>query len=84
MGSNQQVVGKVIHYYGKLGVGIVELSGSLKTGDQVQIKGHTTDISQTVEQMQIDKKDVESAKKGDVIGLKVDDKVREADVVTLA
>lgn len=74
-------VGKIEHYYSKLGVGIVKLNGGLKVGDKIKIKGHTTDIDQTVDSIQINHEDVESAKKGDVIGVKVSDKVREDDKV---
>jgi len=74
-------IGKINHYYSKIGVGIVELKGSLKKGDNIKIKGHSSDIDQAVESMQIEHKEVEEAKKGDVIGVKVSDKVREGDVV---
>lgn len=74
-------IGKIEHYYSKLGVGIIKLNGSLKASDKIKIKGHTTDIDQTVDSIQINHKDVESAKKGDVIGVKVPDKVREDDQV---
>ena len=77
-------IGKITHYYSNIGVGIIELSDSLKVGDKIRIKGHTTDIEETVDSMQIDHKDVEEAKKGDVIGIKVPDHVRETDQVYLA
>lgn len=74
-------VGKITHFYSKLGVGIVELTDTLKTGDQIKINGHSTDIEQSVDTIQIDHKDVPEANKGDVIGIKVTDKVREGDKV---
>ena len=74
-------IGKINHFYSKIGVGIVELKGSLKKGESIKIKGHSTDIDQEVSSMQIEHKEVEEAKKGDVIGVKVSDKVREGDVV---
>ena len=74
-------VGCIEHYYSKLGVGIVKLKDKIAVGDKVKIKGHTTDIEQTVDSIQINHKDVESAKKGDVVGVKVSDKVREEDAV---
>ena len=82
--KKEKPIGKIEHYYSKIGVGIVKLSETLKVGDKIQIKGHTTDIEQTIDSIQIDHKDVEEAKKGDVIGLKVSDKVREDDEVFLA
>jgi putative protease len=74
-------VGKITHYFGKIGVGIIELTDSLRVGDKIAIKGATTDIEQTVESMELEHKKVEEAKKGDAIGMKVSDKVREGDTV---
>lgn len=76
-----QEVGKVTHYFTKLGVGIIELSGDLKTGDKIRIKGATTDLKQPVDSMQIEHDKVEEAKAGQSIGLKVKDHVREHDKV---
>jgi len=74
-------IGEVSHYYSKIGVGIVKLNTTLKVGDQIEIKGHSTDIKQNVDSIQIDHAEVTEAKKGDVVGLKVSDKVREGDKV---
>lgn len=74
-------IGKITHYYSHLNVGIIDLSDSLKTGDKIKIKGHSTDIEQTVDSMQVDHQDVEEAKKGDVVGIKVSEHVREGDKV---
>ncbi|OGD56909.1 translation elongation factor-like protein [Candidatus Berkelbacteria bacterium RBG_13_40_8] len=74
-------MGKITHYYSKIGVGIIDLKNGLKVGDKIKIKGHSTDIEQGVDSMQIEHKEVETAKKGDVVGLKVNDKVREGDEV---
>ena len=74
-------VGKVTHYFNRIGVAAIELSDSLETGNLIHIKGHTTDIEQKVETMQIDNGSVTRADKGQVIGLKVKDYVREHDVV---
>jgi len=76
-----KVVGKITHYYDSLEVGIIELSDSLKVGDKIKIKGHTTEIDQGVDSMQIDHKDVTEAGKGDVVGMKVGGRVREGDQV---
>ena len=74
-------VGKVEHYYTKIGVGVIKLSGTLKVGDKIKIKGATTDFEQTVDSMQIEKDKIQEAKKGKSIGLKVKDHVRQNDVV---
>tara|TARA_Y100000310_G_scaffold203351_1_gene203587 strand:- start:22081 stop:22389 length:309 start_codon:yes stop_codon:yes gene_type:complete len=74
-------VGKISHYFTNLGVGIIELKGTLKVGDKIRIKGATTDFEQKVDSMQIEHDKVEEAKKGKSVGLKVKDQVRQNDVV---
>lgn len=74
-------VGKATHYFSHLEVAAIELSGKLKVGDKVHIKGHTTDFVQVVESMQIEHQSVTEASAGDSIGLKVKEKVREGDTV---
>ena len=74
-------VGKVSHYYTNIGVGVVELSKTLKVGDKIHIKGATTDFKQKIESMQIEHDKVEEAKKGQSVGLKVKDHVRQHDKV---
>ncbi len=74
-------VGRITHYFSKIDVAVVELSGNLKIGDKITIEGATTNIQQTVDSMQIEHKPVQSAGKGQSIGMKVADKVREGDEV---
>ena len=74
-------VGKVTHYYGKIGVAIIELSGSLKVGDKIKVEGNRTEFEQPVQSLEVDRKSVESAKKGDVVGLKVVERVNEGAAV---
>lgn len=74
-------IGKVTHYFSKISVGAVELTGTLKVGDKVRFKGATTDFEQVVESMQIEGQNVEEAGPGDAVGLKVKDRVREGDIV---
>jgi len=76
-------IGKVTHYFDKVGVAVVELSDNLNVGDEIHIKGSTTDFTQEVEAMQVEHEDIESAKAGDAIGLKVIDRVRLNDRVYL-
>ncbi len=76
-----KLIGEVTHYYSKIGVGIIKLTDTLKTGDKIKIQGHSTDIEQDVDSIQVDHKDVSDAKKGDDVGVKVTDKVREGDKV---
>jgi translation elongation factor EF-1alpha len=71
-------VGKVTHFYDKIGVAIVELNGDLANGDKVKfVRGGEDLFDQTVGSMQVEHEKVDAAKKGDVIGLKVDGKVKE-------
>lgn len=79
----EKLIGKITHYFSKIQVAIIELAGEIKIGDKIHIKGHNTDFEQDITSMQIDRVDVEKAKKGDAIGLKVDEKVREGDEVYL-
>jgi len=72
-----KLIGKVTHYFGNIGVAVLELTDTLKVGDTIRIVGGTTDFTQTVDSMEIEHKKVEEAKKGDSIGLKVSQKVRE-------
>ncbi|MEM4647777.1 MAG: translation elongation factor-like protein [Candidatus Pacearchaeota archaeon] len=74
-------IGKVVHYFSKIGVAVVELKDNIKKGDKIHIKGHTTDFTQKVESMQINHKPINEAKSGEEIGLKVKDRVREGDIV---
>ncbi|MFH0868417.1 MAG: hypothetical protein V1831_03825 [Candidatus Woesearchaeota archaeon] len=74
-------VGKISHYYTNIGVCVVELSNALKVGDKVRIKGATTDFEQPIDSMQIEHDKIEEAKKGQSIGLKVKEHVRQHDVV---
>ena len=75
-----QEIGKVTRYFGKIGVGVIELSAEVKVGDRIHIKGATTDFEQSVESMQIDQKPVEVASSG-LIAIKTADVVRDGDAV---
>jgi len=79
--EEKKLVGKITHYYGKIGVAVVELEDELKLGDEISIEGRTTNFRQKVESMQIEHKPIEVARAGDSIGLKVIEKVREGDKV---
>lgn len=77
----EKEIGKITHYYGHLGVGIIELSDVLKIGDSIHIKGHTSDFTQNVDSMQIEHASVSEAKAGDSIGIKVTQKAYPHDIV---
>ncbi|MEM0216839.1 MAG: U32 family peptidase C-terminal domain-containing protein [Candidatus Bathyarchaeia archaeon] len=80
-GENLVEVGKVTHYFSKIGVAVVELKAPLAVGDRIIIRGPTTDFEQVVESMQIEHKNIEKAEAGQSIGLKVNQRVRERDIV---
>lgn len=71
-------VGKVTHYYDKIGVAIVELDGTLAVGDKIKfVRGGEDLFEETVESIQIEHEKKDSAGKGDVVGLKVNESVKE-------
>lgn len=74
-------VGVITHYYGGLGVAIIKFNRSVSVGDKVVFKGATTDFEETIKSMQYDHKDVPTAKKGQEVGIKVKEKVRDGDKV---
>ena len=77
----ERLVGTVSHYYGKIQVAGIELSGELKVGDTIHIAGHTSDFTQQVDSIQIEHAPVTSAKVGDNIGVRVAEHAREHDEV---
>jgi len=79
----EKEVGKVSSYFSHVGVAAIKLSGSLKPGDKIHIRGHTTDFEQKVGSIEIDRKEVPQAKKGDHVGIKIGEKVRPNDTVFL-
>ena len=79
--ENLVEVGRVTHFYPKISVAIVELKAPLSKGDKILIKGATTNFEQTIESMQIEHKNIERAEAGQIIGLKVKERVRENDKV---
>ncbi len=75
-------VGRVADYFAKIGVVALEVTAdSIKVGDRLHFKGHTTDFYQDVSSMQIEHDSVEEAKPGDSVGIKVKNRVRSHDTV---
>ena len=79
----EKEIGKVSGFFSHVEVAAIKLSSPLKKGQKVHIKGNTTDLEAKVEDIQIERKSVASAKKGDHIGIKVPEKVRPNDIVFL-
>jgi len=70
-------IGEVTHYYEKIQVAIIKLSAPLKTGDSIKFKHADSEFTQTVESMELEHSKIAGAKKGDEVGLKVDQPVKE-------
>ncbi|UCF30943.1 MAG: translation elongation factor-like protein [bacterium] len=80
--SPDLAVGVVRDYFRKIEVAAIEVTGgTIKTGDTLRFRGHTTDFVQRVDSMEVNHRSVTEAKKGDLVGIKVADRVREHDLV---
>jgi selenocysteine-specific translation elongation factor len=77
----EEAIGKVLDFFARPVVAGIDLTGTLKVGDRIHIKGHTTDLELSVDSMQINNVEVKQAKAGDSIGIKVTDRVRRGDTV---
>ena len=74
-----QAIGTVDHYFSHLSVAAVTLTAPLRVGDRIHIVGHTTNVEQVVESMEVDHQKVETAAPGDDVALAVADHVRDHD-----
>ncbi len=79
--DKEKEIGEVTHYYSHLEVAIVKFSRKVKVGETVHFKGHTSDFTETVNSIQFDHKDIDEAKPGQEVGIKVSEKVRQGDKV---
>ena len=77
----EEVIGKVSDFFARPVVAGIELTATVKLGDKIHIKGHTTDLEFTIDSMEINNVAVNEAKAGDSIGIKVSDRVRGGDIV---
>ena len=78
-----ETIGHVTHYFPKIKVGIIKFKKSVKAGNEIHIKGATTDFRQKVDSMQYDHKEIKKATPGKQVGLKVKKRVREGDLVLI-
>jgi putative protease len=76
-----QAIGRVTHYFSHLSVAAVSLTEPLAVGDRIHIHGHTSDLVQEVSSMEVDHQSVDRAGPGDDVALKVDDHVRDHDLI---
>lgn len=82
--TNEEALGVVTHYYSHLGVAVIQLNkGTLRVGNTIHVKGHSTDFSQAIESMEYEHQHINEASAGQSVGLKVNDHVREHDIVYL-
>ena len=75
-------IGKIVKFFSKPSVAAIEITdGTLSVGDKIKVKGHTTDFEDTVTSMQEENQSIEKASPGQMIGIKVKERVREHDIV---
>ena len=79
----EKYIGKVTHFFPKIGVAGIQLEYPLAKGNRIHINGHTTDLEQIVYSMEIERKKIECAQPGDNVAIHVDEKVRENDSIYL-
>lgn len=72
-------VAVVTHYYNKIGVAVVKVAKPLKIGDKIKIVGRDYEFVQQISSIQFEHQSIREAKKGEAVGLKVDQPVREKD-----
>jgi len=77
----EKQIGTVDHFFDKIGVSMIKLTDALKVGDKIHIKGKAADFTHDISSMQIDRVPAQEAKAGDLISIKVDQKVRQGDTV---
>ncbi len=77
----EQEIGVINEFFARINVAGVALSETMRVGDTIHIRGHTTDLEQTVDSMQIEHEQVQEAKAGQAVGIQVKDRVRHGDRV---
>ena len=77
----EEAIGRVEAYFSRVGVAAIQLSGALHVGDTVHIRGHTTDLLQAVDSMEIDRQPISEAGPGADVGIRVKERVRDGDRV---
>jgi translation initiation factor IF-2 len=75
------LIGEVTHFYNRIGVAVVNLTGSIEVGDQIHFFGRSTDFRQQVQSMQIEHEPISEAGKGQEVAIKVERRVRNHDKI---
>lgn len=73
----KEALGQITHYYDRIGVAIIELKDTLKVGDKVKFKKGDDEFEQTIDSIQVEKAPVDSAAKGAIVGIKVEQPLKE-------
>lgn len=74
-------IGSVSHFYDKIGVMVVKLTDKVSVGDRIKVKRGDEEFEETIESMQIEHENIDKAKKGDEIAIKISGKTKEGAVV---
>jgi len=74
-------IGKITHFFDRIGVAVVDLIGPLTAGDTIRISGHENEFTQKVSSIQVEHQDLKTADKGDTVGLKLDQPAKEGDEI---
>ena len=74
-------VGTITHFYDKIGVAVINVLSPIKVGDRIKISGHDKEFEQEISSMQVEHQNIDQAKKGDNVGMKVDQPVKDGDEV---
>ena len=77
----EKEIGTVTHWYDKINVAVIKLTAALKKGDTIKVKRNEEEFEETISSMQIDREDVDSAKKGDEVAVQLSQKTKEGAVV---
>jgi len=78
----EEQVAVIVKFFSKPSVAALEVTnGTIKKGDILRYKGHTTDFTEEISSMEIDNQVVDEVRVGDLVGVKVKERVRENDKV---
>lgn len=74
-------IGTITHFYDKIGVAVINVLAPIKVGEKIKISGHDKEFEQEIASMQVEHQNIQSAKKGDDVGIKMDQPVKDGDEV---
>ncbi len=77
----EKEIGKVVHWYDKINVAVVKLSGKLSRGDEIKVKRHDNEFKETVSSMQLNHEEISSGKKGEEVAIKLSNKAHEGALI---